>query len=108
MYSVWTGPRPGGGAYCNGNAGGFSTTVRSQPTAATPASTVNTASHITPVTDCPSTRSHGYDHGRAARGGVGTSTPARTVTGVRGGSDWALTRTRLPSTVSSSQALPTP
>ncbi len=53
-------------------------------------------------------RSHPYDHGRLMRGGVGTSTPARKVTGVRGFSPPVVNSTVLPSTVRSAQAVPTP
>ena len=85
MYSVCTGPRPGGGAYWSGNPGDGSTVVRYHRNAPSPKTTVRPAIHTTPVTDWPRMRSHVYGHGRLIRGGVGTSTPARTVTGVRGG-----------------------
>src|SRR5258705_12742338 len=84
MYSVWTGPRPVGGAYCSGNPGGGSTVVRYQRNAPSPNATVRPAIHTTPVTDWPRMRSQVDGHGRLICGGVGASTPARTVTGVRG------------------------
>ena len=78
-------PEPGGGAYCSGKPGDGSTVVRYHRNAPSPNSTVSAATHSTPVTDWPRMRSQVYGHGRLCCGGVGTSTPARTVTGVRGG-----------------------
>src|SRR3979490_1772990 len=84
MYSVCTGPRPGGGAYCSGNPGDGSTVVRYHRYAPSPNAIVAPAIHTTPITDWPRMRSSANGHGTMACGGVGTSTPARTVTGVRG------------------------
>ena len=53
-------------------------------------------------------RSQVYGHGSSARGGVGTSTPARTVTGVRGRRFCADSSTVLPLTVRPSHGTPTP
>ena len=66
------------------------------------------ATHSTPVTDWPRMRSHVYGHGNSDRGGVGTSTLARTVTGVRAGRYRADSSTLLPLTARSRQAAPMP
>src|SRR5258705_13466198 len=83
MYSVWTGPRPGGGAYCNGNPGGGSTVERYQRNAPSPNATVTPAIHTTPATDWPRIRSQADGHGRVICGGGGPATTARTLTRAR-------------------------
>ena len=108
MYSHCTGPRPVGGAYCSGKPGDGSTVDRHHRNAPSPAAAVSPISHSTTGTDRPSTGSHCHDQGTSARGGVGTSTPARSVTGVRGGRSPADNVTVLPETLSPSQACPTP
>ena len=57
MYSDCTGPSPGGGAYCSGNPGGFSSTLRNHTSATTPSSTASAPTPSAPLTDWPSTRS---------------------------------------------------
>src|SRR5215212_4755614 len=108
MYSACTGPRPVGGAYCSGNPGEGSTVVRYHRYAPSPNATVSPTIHTTPVTDWPRMRSQEYDHGRLICGGVGTSTPARTVTGVRGARLVAENLTVSPVILTSWQSRPTP
>src|SRR6201991_520974 len=108
MYSVCTGPRPGGGAYCSGKPGEGSTVVRYQRKAPRPNATVRPAIHTTPVTDWPRMRSQADGHGRVACCGVGTSTPARTVTGVRGARLTAENLTVSPLMATSRHSRPTP
>src|SRR3954471_12956310 len=108
MYSVCTGPRPVGGAYCSGNPGDGSTVGRYHRNSPSPNATVRPAIHGTPVNDRPRMRSHLEGHGRLIRGAVGTSTRARPVTGVRGAMFVAARVTVFPSTVRSRQARPTP
>src|SRR5262245_44115641 len=108
MYSLCTGPSPGGGAYCSGNPGEGSTVVRYHRNAPRPNATVSAATNATVVTDCPRMRSQVNGHGRVLCGGVGTSTPTRTVTGVRGGRLLADNSTVSPVTVRSLQPLPIP
>ena len=108
MYSHWTGPNPGGGAYCRGKPGDGSTVVRYASTAPRPASTDNPSSTTTWVTDCPRIRSNGNGHGTSVRAGVGMSMPARRVTGVRGCRPLARNVTVSPRTVRSVQPRPAP
>src|SRR5258705_5187306 len=108
MYSVWTGRRPGGGVYCKGNPGDGSTVVRYQRNAASQNARVRPAIHTTPVTDWPRMRSQVDGHGRVICGGVGTSMPARTVTGVRGARLIAENVAVSPAMVTSWHSRPTP
>ncbi len=108
MYSVWTGPSPGGGPYCSGNPGDASTVLRFQRNAPSAAATVRLRIHAKPLSDRPRMRSQVYGHGSSARAGVATSTPARTVTGVRDPRLLADSVTLLPVTVRSRQGDPTP
>ena len=57
MYSVCTGPRPGGGAYCSGNPGDGSTVVRYQRNPPSAAATVRPRIHAMPLNDWPKMRS---------------------------------------------------
>ena len=108
MYSVCTGPSPGGGAYWMGKPGSGSTVVRYQRNAPTPAIADSASTHATPVIDWPRMRSHSYVHGTSTRSGVGTSTPARSVTGVRGDSPAASNSTDRPSVTRPMHGVPTP
>src|SRR5258705_13752060 len=108
MYSVWTGPRPGGGAYCKGNPGDGSTVVRYQRNAPSPNATVRPAIHTTPVTDWPRMRSQVDGHGRVICGGGRKSMPAPAVTGVRGARLIAENVAVSPAMVTSWHSRPTP
>src|SRR3978361_2246675 len=108
MYSHCTGPSPSGGAYCTGNPGGRSTVARQSANPTSAAITLAARSPTTVLTDLPRMGSHLYAHGSSLRGGVGTSTPARRVTGVCAGIALRDIWIRLPSITGCTHGVPAP
>ena len=82
--------------------------MRHHISAPRPAATDRPSSQATTGTERPSTPSQRTGHGTSVRAGVGTSTPARTVTGVRGAISVADSSTVSPRTDSESHSRPVP